>query len=344
MPPEIDFDVESIFKHYPDMTMSKIQAAMLKHNGRVNLSKMINIEKSEFQYFKMTMLSINHKKYPLKKLMLNDCELTDGKFSALVPLICKFKSVTLNGTQKIGVSGWTTFSEYLIKHGSKLEKLELKIAKTEASAMQLGRKMEDFVEDLEEIDQAGWEVNDKVMELLAPALARIKEVHLGQTAITEKGWETLKKAIKSREEKQSAWGTPNKLAILNLSLMSRQNVKGEIKYIQPSHMKELSNVLIKMEHVNLAGQQLIRKAPRKESNTEKSAEKSETGWQIFQKIIKETDSGNLRLKSLDVTNCGMDTDVIQRLKRALPKKVKMIIDEKGQNHEDQTTSCCGCCI
>ena len=344
MPPEIDFDIESVFKHYPDMTMSKIQAAMLKHNGRVNLSKLINIEKSEFQYFKMTMLSINHKKYPLKKLMLNDCELTDGKFSALVPLICKFKSVTLNGTQKIGVSGWTTFSEYLIKHGSKLETLELKIAKTEASAMQLGRKMEDFVEDLEEIDQAGWEVNDKVMELLAPALARIKEVHLGQTAITEKGWETLKKAIKSQEEKQSAWGTPNKLAILNLSLMSRQNVKGEIKYIQPSHMKELSNVLIKMEHVNLAGQQLIRKAPRKESNTEKSTEKSETGWQIFQKIIKETDSGNLRLKSLDVTNCGMDTDVIQRLKRALPKKVKMIIDEKGQNHEDQTTSCCVCCI
>ena len=325
------------------MTMSKIQATMLKHNGRVNLSKMINIEKSEFQYFKMTMLSINHKKYPLKKLMLNDCELTDGKFSALVPLISKFKSVALNGTQKIGISGWTTFSEYLIKHGCKIEKLELKIAKTEASALQLGRKMEDFVEDLEEIDQAGWEVNDKVMELLAPALARIKEVHLGQTAITEKGWETLKNAIKSHEAMQTALGTPNKLAILNLSLMSRQNVKGEIKYIQPSHMKELSNVLIQMEHVNLAGQQLIGKSPRKESNTEKSAEKLETGWQIFERIIKESDSGNLRLKSLDVRNCGMDTDAILRLKQALSNKVELIVDEKGRNYEDQTTSCCLCC-
>ena len=331
--------------------MSKIQSAMLKHNGRVNLSKMINIEKSEFQYFKMTMLSINHKKYPLKKLMLNDCELTDGKFSALVPLICKFKWVILNGTQKIGISGWTRFSEYLIKHGCKIEKLELKIAKTEASAMQLGRKIEDFVEDLEEIgtDQAGWEINDKVMDVLAPALARIKEVHLGQTAITEKGWETLKDAIKSHEAMQTVLRTPNKLAILNLSLMSRQNVKGEIKYIQPSHMRELSNVLIQMEEVNLAGQQLIGKPPGKESNPEKSHEKLETGWQIFERIVKESDSGTLRLKSLDVRNCGVDENVIHRLKRALPKckilpkKEEFIIDMKGQNHEDQTTSCCLCC-
>ena len=322
--------------------MSKIQSAMLKHNGRVNLSRMINIEKSEFQYFKMTMLSINHKKYPLKKLMLNDCELTDGKFSALVPLICKFKWVILNGTQKIGISGWTTFSEYLIKHGCKIEKLELKIAKTEASAMQLGRKMEDFVEDLEEIDQAGWEVNDKVMDVLAPALARIKEVHLGQTAITEKGWVTLKNAIKSHKAMQTAFGTPNKLAILNLSLMSRQNVKGEIKYIQPTHMRELSNVLVQMEEVNLAGQQLIGKAPRKESNTEKRAENLETGWQIFERIVEETDSGNLRLKSLDVRNCNMDTHVIRDLKQALSKKGGKVFfpDQKSRNDEDQTTSCC----
>ena len=326
--------------------MSKIQAAMLKHNGRVNLSKMINIEKSEFQYFKMTMLSINHKKYPLKKLMLNDCELTDGKFSALVPLICKFKWVILNGTQKIGISGWTAFREYLTKHGCKIEKLELKISKTEASAIQLRRKMEDLAEDLEEIatDQDGWEINDNDMEELAPALARIKEVHLGQNAITEKGWATLKNAIKKQETLRTMYGTPNKLAILNLSLTSQQNVKGEIKYIQPSHMRELSNVLIQMEEVNLAGQQLIGgKAPKKESNLEKSTEKLETGWQIFERIVEETDSGNLRLKSLDVMNCNLDTNVIDGLKKALSQKVKFIFDQKSQNYEGQTTSCCVCC-
>jgi len=71
-------------------------------------------------------------------------------------------------------------------------------------------------------------------------------------------------------------------------------------------MKELSNVLIQLEQVNLAGQQLIGKAPRKESNTEKGAEKLETGWRIFERIIKETDSGNLRLQSLVVRNCRMD--------------------------------------
>ena len=61
-------------------------------------------------------------------------------------------------------------------------------------------------------------------------------------------------------------------------------------------MKELSNVWIQLEQVNLAGQQLIGKAPRKESNTEKGAEKLETGWQIFERIIKETfDSNHLML-------------------------------------------------
>ena len=81
----------------------------------------------------------------------------------------------------------------------------------------------------------------------------------------------------------------------------------------------------------------------KEPNTEKGAEKLETGWQIFERIIKEMDSGNLRLKSLDVMNRGMDTDVIQRLKRALPKKEQLIHDKKGRNYEDQTTSCCLFC-
>ena len=326
--------------------MSNIQKEMLKHNGRVNLSKMINIPMSEFQYFKMTMLSINHKKYPLKKLMLNDCELTDGNFSALVPLICQFKWVTLNGSQKIGISGWTKFKEYVIKYGCKIEKLELKIVETKAGALQLRKKME----DLEEIvtDQAGWEINDNDMETLAPALARIKEVHLGQNAMTATGWAFLKTAIAEQEKsirKKKMLGTENKLAILNLSLMSRQNVKGEIKYIQPSHMRELSNVLIQMEEVNLAGQISIG-GPRKESNPEKSTEKSETGWEIFEKIIKETDSENLRLKSINVRNCGMDTDAIVELQQALSKKnkkVELIIDKKGRNYAVQTSSCCLCC-
>ena len=109
-------------------------------------------------------------------------------------------------------------------------------------------------------------------------------------------------------------------------------------------MKELSNTLIQLEQVTLAVKPLIGKAPRKESNTEKNAEKMETGWQIFERIIKETDLGNFQLKSLNVWNCGMDTDVIQRLKRALPRKVDLFHDKNGRNYEDQTTSCCLFCI
>ena len=109
-----------------------------------------------------------------------------------------------------------------------------------------------------------------------------------------------------------------------------------------SKMKELSNALIQLEQVNLVVQQLIGKALGKELNPKKTHEKLETGWQIFERIVKESDSRNLQLKLLDVRNCGMDTDVIQQLKRALSKKVELIIDKKGRNYEDLTTSCCVC--
>ena len=59
-------------------------------------------------------------------------------------------------------------------------------------------------------------------------------------------------------------------------------------------MKELSNVLIQLEQeVNLVGQQIIGKAPRKKSNAENYPENLKTGWQIFEKNVKEMDSANL---------------------------------------------------
>ena len=53
-----------------------------------------------------------------------------------------------------------------------------------------------------------------------------------------------------------------------------------------SKMKELSNALIQLEQVNLVVQQLIGKALGKELNPEKTHEKLETGWQIFERIVK----------------------------------------------------------
>ena len=60
-----------------------------------------------------------------------------------------------------------------------------------------------------------------------------------------------------------------------------------------SDMKQLSNVLIQLEQVNLVGQQIIGKAPRKKSNPENNPENLKTGWQIFEKNVKEMDSANL---------------------------------------------------
>ena len=48
-------------------------------------------------------------------------------------------------------------------------------------------------------------------------------------------------------------------------------------------MKELSNVLIQLEQVNLVGQQMIGKATRKKSNADLNPENLITGWQIFEK-------------------------------------------------------------
>merc|ERR1719273_708295 len=83
---------------------------------------------------------------------------------------------------------------------------------------------------------------------------------------------------------------PKKLSILDLS--AGESSGRVMKYILAPSMEELTYILIKMEHVNLAGQQKIEK----------------DGWDIFIKIVEETIQSNsklIQLKSLDIRSCEL---------------------------------------
>ena len=114
------------------------------------------------------------------------------------------------------------------------------------------------------------------------------------------------------------------------------NINGETKYIEPSHMEELSHILIQMEKVNMSGQQKIIG----------NHLGKETGWQIFERIAKEkiVAKGSLNLKSLDVRKCRIETHSAQKLQQALSSKVELILDnEKTRIGEDGNVTCCCVC-
>ena len=148
----------------------------------------------------------------MKLLVLDNCELTDDKLSVLAPLTSKFHTVTLNGEQKITLSGWTTFSEVLRRPECKIKKLELKIVKSKEQNLQLTIFNDESDEKHRNIVDC--KIDDAAMHVLAPALVNIKEVHLIQNGITSKGWSTLKTAW--MEEMKLTYNP--QLSILDLSL------------------------------------------------------------------------------------------------------------------------------
>ncbi len=65
--------------------------------------------------FSMLLLSLNRKRYPLKLLILDNCDLTDEKLLKLTPLIVKFDKVTLNGSQKMTAVGWERLGQAICR-------------------------------------------------------------------------------------------------------------------------------------------------------------------------------------------------------------------------------------
>ena len=119
---------------------------------------------SELKHFTKTVFSLIQKRHHLKKISLNDCALNDDQLDELIPLLCKFDWVTLNGYQKISVYGWTTLSTNLAKVGCKINRLELKITKHEDTNN--ARKTLKGIEEL--IQKPDCQINDKAIKALAP--------------------------------------------------------------------------------------------------------------------------------------------------------------------------------
>ena len=119
---------------------------------------------SELNHFTKTVFSLIQKRHHLKKISLNDCALNDDQLDELIPLLCKFDWVTLNGYQKISVYGWTTLSTNLAKAGCKINRLELKITKHEDTNN--ARKTLKGIEEL--IQKPDCQINDKAIKALAP--------------------------------------------------------------------------------------------------------------------------------------------------------------------------------
>jgi hypothetical protein len=105
------------------------------------------------------------------------------------------------------------FSEVLKRPECKIKKLELKIVKSEEQNLQLTIFNSESDEKHRNIIDCKF--GDTAMEVLAPALVNIKEVHLIQNGITAKGWSTLKKAWMVKMELTYK---PPQLSILDLSL------------------------------------------------------------------------------------------------------------------------------
>ena len=320
IPPEIEPEME-LFRCYPDWSLERIENT----NGFIDLSKMTDITVHEHDNFAKTILSLNRKKYPLRKIMLNDCDLDSIKLQKLTPLLVNFDWVTLNGNQKICSIGWKTFSTIVSKHGLKIKKLELKIAKNENKGGELRRGFRSTMEDIKDLALHAQtsEIDNDILEILAPALVKINEVHLGRNSITGYGWSALNKAWIEEDANLS-----KKLSTLNLSASEKSGkfhlvptigAMREIKmtpllqkmsrkvteYIQPSEMEELSHVILKMVHVNLSGQ-----------------DKIGVGWETFTKIVYDTiqnKSITIRLRSLDITDCQLDQANIGWLKECFKK-------------------------
>ena len=363
IPPEIETGGEALFKCYPERTMANFQAN-LENNGQIDLSKHSEITYDELDVFAKTMLSLNRKKYPMRKLILDNCDLTDDKVEVLAPLLVKFDRVTLNGSQKIQSLGWLRLGKAIREPGCRMKKLELKISKNDDATIRLRREvlleelkgmtmtaesllqvavfmpnleklyLDDVFNDnifFEIVDKAkavgqrdktnnlltAWEglaqkilrcpmadmklrylslpgcaIDDEIMEKLAPALVNIKEVHLGRNPITVDGWLSLKKALTQ---------SPTKLSILSLRTSSSDRYN-----TNALAMKELSYVILMMEHVDLTGQQDI----------------GTNGWETFIEIVgaeSKKASSHIHLKSLKLNGCRIDRATSDTLKSTFDK-------------------------
>ncbi|TRY73782.1 hypothetical protein TCAL_16897 [Tigriopus californicus] len=141
LPPEVDNAETIIFHSDPDRTLVALQKE-LEETRKIDLSRKCDYTADEFDVFAMLILSLNRKRYPLKVLNLDNCDISDDKLVNLAPLMIKFEKVTMNGSQKLTPYGWNHLAEVIIESNTcRLKKLELKITKTDDDIIRFRREI-----------------------------------------------------------------------------------------------------------------------------------------------------------------------------------------------------------
>ena len=194
---------KGLFNADPTRTLSSIQRD-LEDKGVVDLSKNPDITSDEFEVFAMLLLSLNRKKYPLKRLHLDSCDITDDKLSKLAPLIVKFEKVTLNGSQKMTSIGWeqlrSTICNMSMQPSSvKLRKLELKITKNEEDVIRFRREV--LLEELKRSSMTG-----EALAKIGQFIPRLEKVYLDDIFSDGSNFlDLIKQTSRSSDEMVEAW-------------------------------------------------------------------------------------------------------------------------------------------
>ena len=114
LPPEIDSIENPIFSCDPTLTLRKVQDDLAEYES-LDLASKPEMSIKELENITVLLLSLNHRRYKMKELNLNDSRLTDEKLKCLTPLIVRFKSVKIGGKQDYSKKGLEDLRVYMEK-------------------------------------------------------------------------------------------------------------------------------------------------------------------------------------------------------------------------------------
>ncbi len=173
----------------------------------------------------------------------------------------------------------------------------------------------------------GCAINDDILNILSPALVKIRAVHLGRNPITVNGWEVFKNAL---VDEISASGGLSSLTHLSLNtLNSDKSTMGSIgssKFLHAPAMEHLGHIILRcvwwawiagsvndidyliyrLEEVDLSGQQEV----------------GADGWTVMANVVLLAhDKGNfqIKLKSLKLASCKIKNETKEMLEDTFAK-------------------------
>ena len=313
LPPEIDRGEQTIFHSDSNLTLAYFQKSLVEENGIINLSKLTDATADEFEVFAMLLLCLNRKKYPLKRLILDNCDLTDEKLYKLVPLIVKFEKVCLNGSQKMTTDGWDCLLQALNNSTFKLRVLEMKIAKNDDDVIRFRREI--FLEELK-----GSSMTAESLSKIALFIPKLEKVYMDDLFNDSMILDLIKN--RSADEILEAW---KKLAseILSeahnrrLKLLSLQGCS-----INDDVMNVIASALVRIKKVNLGKNNI-----------------SSLGWQTFSNAwidASTTKDTSLTHLSLAIRNVQQHFNGKYLSDRGLEHLNKIILDLEDVDLTGQT--------